>query len=222
MNGSLALTAQGHSLEPRSPSILVAMDAENTTASELQQEALDPPNFLVATSRWTGRLSIVFILLLSIAMGAFAIWFKYHQGRRCMAFWGSHNAGLIRHASTVELLVPGPQASQDELQRAVESADPFPGVETSHDISTLPGLVHARHMLIEDQSYSWDQPVGGEEPGWKFVLRFREGQDQILLAFDTSRHLVQLVGGGQPVVMGRMLGQLEKYLGLTDPLPATN
>ena len=34
--------------------------------------------------------------------------------------------------------------------------------------------------------------------------------------------LVQLVGGGQPVVMGRMLGQLEKYLGLADPLPAAN
>ena len=54
-------------------------------------------------------------------------------------------------------------------------------------------------MLIEDQSYHWDQPVGGEETGWKFVLRFQEGQDQILLAFDTSRHLVQLVGGGEPL-----------------------
>ena len=198
------------------------MDAENTTASELQQEALDPPAFPVATSRWTGRLFILFILLLSIAMGAFAIWFKYHQGRRCMAFWGSRNAGLIRHASTVELLVPGPRVSQDELQRAVESTGAFSGTGTSHDISTLPGLVHARHMLIEDQSYHWDQPVGEEEPGWKFVLRFREGQDQIQLAFDTSRRLVQLVGGGQPVVMGRMLGQLEKYLGIANPLRAAN
>ena len=43
-----------------------------------------------------------------------------------------------------------------------------------------------------------------------------------MLAFDTSRRLVQLVGSQQPVVMGRMLGQLEKYLGLENPLPATN
>ncbi len=198
------------------------MDGENTTAGEDQPEAVDLQAFPAANSLWTGRLFIIFILLLSIAMGAFAVWFKYHQGRRCLAFWGSRNAGLIRHASTVELLVPGPLLSQDEFQRAVESTGPFPGAGTSQDISTRPGLVHARHMLIEDQSYHWDQPVGGEESGWKFVLRFREGQDQILLAFDTSRHLVQLVGGGEPVVMGRMLGQLEKYLGVAAPLPAAN
>ena len=198
------------------------MDAENTTAGEDQSEAVDPQAFPASNSLWTGRLFIIFILLLSIAMGAFAVWFKYHQGRRCLVFWGSHNAGLIRHASTVELLVPGPLLSQDEFQRAVESSSPFPGTGASHDISTRPGLVHARHMLIEDQSYHWDQPVGGEQRGWKFVLRFREGQDQILLAFDTSRHLVQLVGGGEPVVMGRMLGQLEKSLGVAALLPAAN
>jgi hypothetical protein len=198
------------------------MDAENTTAGELREEVLDPPAFPVTTSLWTGRLFIIFILLLSIAMGAFAIWFKHHQGRRCLAFWGSHNAGLIRHASTVELLIPGPQASQDELQQAVDFTGSFPEAGSILDISTLPGLVHARHMLIEDQSYHWDQPVGREETGWKFVLRFQEGQDQILLAFDTSRRLVQLVVGGEPVVMGRMLGQLEKYLGIANPLRAAN
>jgi hypothetical protein len=77
-------------------------------------------------------------------------------------------------------------------------------------------------MLIEDQSYRWNEPPGKEAPGWSFLLRFREGEEEIVLAFDTSRRLVQLVGSQQPVVMGRMLGQLEKYLGLGSPLPATN
>ena len=198
------------------------MDVENMLADELQEGEDDPGPAPARTSRWGGRLFILFILLLSIAMGGFAVWFKYQGGRQCLAFWGSHNAGLIRHASTVELRVLRPDASPGQLQAAVESGSRQLPVKASHDISEVPGLVHARHMLIEDQSYRWNEPAGKEAPEWSFLLCFREGEQEIVLAFDTSRRLVQLVGSRQPVVMGRMLGQLEKYLGLEYPLPATN
>jgi hypothetical protein len=198
------------------------MDVENTIVDVLPQREDDPGPSPAGRSRWGGRLFIFFILLLSIAMGGFAVWFKYQEGRQCLTFWGSHNAGLIRHASTVELQVLSPDASPAELQAAVESGSLQLPVKENHDISDVPGLVHARHMLIEDQTYRWNEAAGKEPPGWSFALCFREEEEEIVLAFDTSRRLVQLVGSQQPVVMGRMLGQLEKYLGLENPLPATN
>ena len=198
------------------------MDVENMTVDELPEGSPEPSIDRPGANRWGGRLFILLILLLSIAMGAYAIWFKYQEGRQCLVFWGSDNAGLIRHAPTVELQVLSPDASSSDLQEAVESGrQPLP-VKERHDISSLPGLVHARHMLIEDQSYRWDESAGTEAPGWSFALCFREGEVEILLAFDSRRRLAQLVGSKRPIVMGRMLGQLEKYLGLGKMLPPAN
>ena len=192
------------------------------TVDELPEGSPELSDYQPGVNRWGGRLFILFILLLSIAMGAFAIWFKYQEGRQCLVFWGSDNASLIRHASTVELQVLSPDVSSSDLQEAVESgSQPLP-VKDRHDISSLPGLVHARHMLIEDQSYLWDESASTEAPGWSFVLCFREGEVEILLAFDSRRRLAQLVGSTRPIVMGRMLGQLEKYLGLGNMLPSAN
>ena len=192
------------------------------TVDELLEGSQELSDYQPGVNRWGGRLFILFILLLSIAMGAFAIWFKYQEGRQCLVFWGSDNAGLIRHAPTVELQVLRPDVSSRDLQEAVESgSQPLP-VKERYNISNLPGLVHARHMLIEDQSYLWDESAGTEAPGWSFAICFREGEKEILLAFDSRRRLAQLVGSTRPIVMGRMLGQLEKYLGLGKTLPSAN
>ena len=198
------------------------MDVENMTVDERPTGLPEPSLAHAGVTRWGGRMFILFILLLSISMGAYAIWFKYQQGRQCLVFWGSVNAGMIRHAPTVELQVRSPDAASSELQEAVESGSRSLPVKERHDISSLPGLVHARHMLIEDRSYLWGESAGTEAPGWSFVLCFREGEKEILLAFDSRRRLAQLVGSTQPIVMGRMLGQLEKYLGLGTMLPSAN
>jgi hypothetical protein len=190
------------------------MEAEYTTAGEVDRVTTQEEPGDSWGSRWGGRVFILVIVLLASVMGAYAVWHKHEQGRRSLEFWGAENAGLIRHASMVQLLVFHPDQRPADLQDAVESAGGLLIDRHVKDISKQPGLVHARHMLIEDSSYRWDAPAGSGTPGWTFALSFQENEQQVVLAFDTSRRLVQRVGSSSPLVMGAMLGQLEKYLGL--------
>lgn len=148
-----------------------------------------------------GQLVILFIFGLSAAMGVFAVWSQYQQGRRCMGFWGSETANLIRHAPNVEFIVfnanDSAPAENDDVVRIGLGTWP---VERRIDLSTAPGFVHARHALIIDSGYVWKGYGGHPEPNseetgnpspekiakWRYALRFSDGDRVAVIRFDFS------------------------------------
>ena len=86
-----------------------------------------------------GTLAVLSILALALAMASFAWWYNWDRTQKCLALFGGEGASLIRTAPTVELL-----ASTGTI-----------------DISSAPGLVHARTALLSDSSYHWNEPQTG-------------------------------------------------------------
>ena len=62
----------------------------------------------------SGKLVIIFIVIVAAGLSGFACWYHYQEGRLSLAFWGTENANLIRHAPQVELLTLAATSDGDE------------------------------------------------------------------------------------------------------------
>ena len=139
------------------------------------------------------RLVVVLIFLVAVVMGGYGWWYNFQQGRRSLRLWGSDAAVLIRYAPQVVLL-------QLELARPDERASERLDIDSQRfaivrqfEISKVPGLVHARHALIEDASFVWSARQRACQPNWQFALRFLRGPQRATLAFDTNCDQVRLI-----------------------------
>lgn len=159
-----------------------------------------------------GKLTILSIFLLGASMAGAAVWYQHQQGRRCLEVWTVAGANLIRHAPKVEALRLGAEIGPDDAGEAAADSpqsDSSPdwvivggkkfAVVDRLDISQARGLIHARHALIVDHNYLDDAPSDNGPPVWNAALRFQDGATQMLMAFDSTRNVVQLepVGRGQ-------------------------
>ena len=105
-------------------------------------------------------------------------WHRYQQGRRALELWGVETAQLIRHAPQVELLTLSDKSASlagESLQ--VEGREV--GIARREDISKTRGLVHARHVLIEDASFDWDGTPADCGGDWSYALRFSDGKKSV-------------------------------------------
>ena len=97
-------------------------------------------------------------------------------------------AKLIRHAPRVELFE---LAAGD----ATFSLDGRPRASIrSANVSRALGLVHARHSLIVDQNFEWDQLPPHAEIDWDLVIRFSDGADNATVLLDYDSRAVKLLG----------------------------
>src|SRR6185436_17481722 len=98
-----------------------------------------------------GKLVIVLIITVALAMSGYAWWYQLQASRRSAEFWGTDAAVLIRYAPQVEFLKLRPQGTSNDP--AVESVA-IRGVEFEAgapvDITRSRGMVHARHALVDD------------------------------------------------------------------------
>lgn len=114
----------------------------------------------------------------------------YHsgQGRRCLEFYGADDAATIRHAPTVEAWRLEPQAAADTATTEPSEADRLTvdgqswRIARRVEIGQARGLVHARHALIVDANYRWDEPATGGQ--WTHAIRFVRQNAQVVLLFD--------------------------------------
>lgn len=111
---------------------------------------------------------------------------------------------LIRYAPQVEFLGLRPSATDSTESSAIESNrwtihGRAYSAETTTDISQAPGLVHARHALVDDASFEWGRPRADCEANWEFALRFGDGRRQVTVAFDTHCGLVWWVEGQKQI-----------------------
>lgn len=134
-----------------------------------------------------GKIAVLAILGLALAMAAFAWWWNRQQGRRSLEFWGKEGALAIRDAPQVELIKLIP-FSADEPDNTAGFRTPGGGWKgtATKDLGSVQGLGNARHALLEDASFQWEQPLDIAGADWQYAVRFR-GEEETTVLFDFRR-----------------------------------
>lgn len=161
-----------------------------------------------------GHLAVLVMFGLAICLGAVAVFVRYQQGDRALNYWGTQPAQLIRHAPRVELLWLGDgkdPATESEVIEQLTIDGRNCTVVRRKDISQARGLVHARHALITDRSYQFDEPRGNCEPRWNYVLRFSDSEQTAVLALDIGCSRARLVGTDCELSIAPAIGALEEF-----------
>ena len=156
-----------------------------------------------------GKLTILAILSLAVALGLLAWVLGYQRSRRILTVWGGPRAAQIRLSEQVRLArltrwhAPTSSADSGATGRPANTAilqiDNQSWLRSPWiDISSARGLINARHALVEDASYRWPVPAAATGD-WQLVLSFspRPGstdRDHCLLALDLTAGRIRLVG----------------------------
>jgi len=137
-----------------------------------------------------GKLAVLSMFALAIGAAAFAWWWNYRRGERCLAFYGSEAAALIRTAPTVEILELDPASTAEE-----------PTVARRIDISRAPGLLNARAALLDDASFVWGgkpQPASAKAT---HLVRFATADRELRLHFDSDHQSLEILPTGKSAVL---------------------
>src|SRR5438067_7270819 len=122
-----------------------------------------------------GQLVVVTMFGVALLAAAFAWAWNYQRSRRCLDFFGAHQARLIRTAPRVEILTPD---------------------GGSIDISKAPGLLNARSSLLDDASFEWQAVIATDDSGEATTVCFTDRDQSASLVFDFEREtLTELLTG---------------------------
>jgi len=122
----------------------------------------------------SGKVVIITIVTVALAMSGFAWWNSYRVGSRTRELWGVENARLIRYA---------PEATLTKFDDAGG-----PAATVSADGA---GWIHARDALIRDTAYDW---TGGEAKGsddWGYKIVFEEKTESFTLLVNIETGLIE-------------------------------
>ena len=129
-----------------------------------------------------GKLAVLSILVLAVALAGFALWWNVTGGRRPLEFWGREaGARIISPEATVELLWLEP-AGEDFPHERLSIGGRSYALVGQQDVTKAPGLVHARHSLLADASFDWQSPAASGN--YTIAARFRGGSGVTTVAFD--------------------------------------
>ena len=142
-----------------------------------------------------GKLAVLSILLLAVALAGFALWWNVTSGRRTLEFWGQEGgARIIAPKAQVELLWLEPADSDAQSERLSIGGRSY-AVVRKGEITGARGLVHARHSLLADESFNWDAKL---DPAAEYSLaaRFTAAGGTTTVAFDLAgRQIVHVESG---------------------------
>jgi hypothetical protein len=155
-----------------------------------------------------GQFVVVTMFVVAIAAAAFAWSWNYYRGDQALEFFGADGARLIRTAPKVEYL----RSPSDE----------------SIDLSTAPGLLHARTSLLSDASYDWSAPDPRLESP-QFSVRFSRGRSHVVVTFDFENRTIKSSTTGRMATLIKktaegwqayLARQIEQSAPVTPPEPA--
>lgn len=153
----------------------------------------------------------------------------YHsgQGRRCLAFYGSEDAAMVRHAPQVEawrLEPPNTEAGAEGGETIAIDGQPW-RIARRIDIRQARGLVHARHALIVDANYRWDASASdgrasARDSRWSNALAFSRDAARVVLLFDFQNGQVRELEGPAttlvPTIAAAEQALIEREFSLAD------
>ena len=165
----------------------------------------------------SGKLVVLSIFAVAIALAGFAWLWNRNAGEKSLHFWGKQRALIIRDAKKVQLfevlpLDATPQAGAGVVIVKHPNLGQFMlQLDKTQDISGAPGLVHARHSLLQDHSFGWaseDQPpqVTPPPPRCTHAVRFTSGQGTVTILFDFSDQRLYCVESQERIVMASKTG----------------
>jgi hypothetical protein len=142
-----------------------------------------------------GKLAVLSMLLLAVALAAFALWWNVIGGQRTLAFWGREGGKrIIAEKATVELLRLAADDADGSSERLTIGGKSYVVVARA-DITGARGLIHARHSLLEDASFDWEATVPAGD--YTLAARFRDAHGATTVAFDFEREHLAYVESGQ-------------------------
>jgi hypothetical protein len=179
----------------------------------------------------SGRLAIMAMFVLALAMAGGAWLYQYNYSRQSAAFWGE-SSRLIGKSPELQLLLlePAPREGTAAANAALANQVAGRNVADFHDLRNKQGLIHLRHIFIQDDNFLWDarsRESFDADRDWAYALRFVEGSsEQIVLLRRDFQLLGKVSADGQQVDVlpcPRIAGPLERYLrdvGALQPSPA--
>lgn len=166
----------------------------------------------------SGRLVIIVMFALAFAMAGGAWLYQYNYSRRSAEFWGE-SSRLIGKSPELQFLQLAPVSQGEESGGDLENAVAGRAVTAHHDLRNAKGLIHLRHIFIQDDNFLWDdrsrEPAASERH-WAYALRFVEGaNEQIVLLGNDFQIIGKLSANGEQVDVlpcPRIAGPLQRYL----------
>jgi len=169
--------------------------------------------------RNAGKLVIVAIVAIALALALFSLWYHRQGGRRSLEFWGTEAAVLIARAPQIECIelsradqtrpaqplpdqpaVEGEHAAEAALAAASGPGDRpiqrlgiggrFYTVEAAVDSSHARGVSNIRRAMVLDATYRWDADADAEQPTWQYAMEFRDQARSVMVLFDFERGVV--------------------------------
>ena len=149
-----------------------------------------------------GKLVVVAALVLGVAAGSLAWWYRFAQTRQALAYWGGAEAQLILAAPQVEWHAltweaPRISASNPGPGGAVPEAlvPPSPaGFELNQaerlELSLAPGVGNMRQALVTDRNLQFGTNPA-TPPQWSHALRFADEQGETWVQIDLAAGWLQ-------------------------------
>ena len=161
----------------------------------------------------SGRVIILTIFGIGLALSGGAWWYHYMGARQAAAFWGSPAGRLI---------VRGPEVTFYELGELVADGSDEPliagrMIKGEIDLSGKPGLIHLRHVFTQDSNLQWDgrtrEPAGKGD--WAYAVRFGEGDLSTVVLFRRDFERIGKLDGAEVDALPspRIAKPVMQYLG---------
>jgi len=168
-----------------------------------------------------GKLAVLTMFAVALVAAAFAWWWNYSRGQRCLEFYGQDAALLIRTAEQVELLeLAAADAGSSEPATTLQLGDKAYSIVRVTDISQAKGLIHARTSIVDDSSFRWDGHPTDCQPRVLYAVRFTN-HSRATLAFDFGCQCVwHLEQGKSATLIPKVAQGWESFLTRQAPRPA--
>ena len=146
-----------------------------------------------------GKLTIIAILIVALTTACFAWWWRATSQQRIREFWGPSALQAINFARQVEAFkLAKVDGTQMTLSERVQQVPPDEFV----DISQAPGLIHAKHSLVEEASFDWESPPDSiRDRNWSYGVRFHNGAEVVTVLFDFERRALAHVEANKSLTM---------------------
>ncbi len=138
-----------------------------------------------------GKYAVVAMLTVGLVFASFGWWWNLQRSKRTLEFWGPEAAQIIRQGPKVTAL----RLTDDATSSIVLDVTKLPNslVSEQKEISTVPGLLHARNSLLDDASFAWETPPPNE-PRWTHALQFENAQQlRVTILFDLEQSCLRFV-----------------------------
>lgn len=170
-----------------------------------------------------GKFVIVAMVAVGLSMAVFAWWARYDASQRVLDRFGPNVAVAVRNGKKVELLTLSNARPPDKSEAEAVSVPSSDGeltvgderlfVTASQEITDAPGLIHARHHLLHEKGFDWEEPRSTTTPSnWTHALRFTHDEGVATWILDFTGNRAYIVERKAEVGMEPIAPSLKKFL----------